>query len=61
MVSFSRLSLLLLFSHATSPVVFAQRKYAVYYDPADEPNRNPKGSGFQPVGPNNWDEVVSIK
>jgi len=35
----------------------AQRKYAVYYNPNDEPDRNPMGAGFEPKGPNDWDQV----
>jgi len=38
----------------------AQRKYAVYYNPNDEPDRNPMGAGFEPKGPNDWDQVVSL-
>ncbi len=40
--------------------VDAVKKYPVYYDPNNEgENHNPKGSGYQPVGPYNWNEVVS--
>lgn len=40
--------------------VDAVMKYPVYFDPNNEGEyRNPKGSGYQPVGPDNWNEVVS--
>jgi hypothetical protein len=40
--------------------VDAVKKYPVYYDPKnEEESHNPKGSGYQPVGPYNWNEVVS--
>lgn len=40
--------------------VDAVMKYPVYFDPNKEGEyRNPKGSGYQPVGPDNWNEVVS--
>jgi hypothetical protein len=42
-----------------SRLVKAQRNYAVYYDPAEAPNRNPRGDGFIPKGPNEWNQVVS--
>jgi len=31
--------------------------YAVYFDPENEPDRNPFGSGFSPRGPKKWNEV----
>ena len=42
-------------------VVDSKKKYAVYFDPKNSQEyRNPKGSGFVPIGPDEWHEVVSI-
>jgi len=49
-------SALLILSHF-STLVYAQKLYPVYYDPNNEPSRNPKGDGYLPVGPNDWDLV----
>lgn len=59
MTSTCLLSALLILSHLSTLRVYAQKLYPVYYDPNNEPSRNPKGDGYLPVGPNDWDLVVS--
>jgi hypothetical protein len=38
-------------------MVLADWNYAVYFDPEEEPGRNPFGDGFSPRGPKKWNEV----
>ncbi len=41
--------------------VGAVEDYAVYFDPNNQgENHNPKGSGYQPLGPYDWKNVVSV-
>jgi len=41
-------------------VAESKKYYAVYYDPADYDGFNPKGYGYEPVGPDEWNKVVCI-
>lgn len=41
-------------------VAESKKYYAVYYDPADYDGFNPKGYGYEPVGPDDWNKVVCI-
>jgi len=38
-------------------VAESKKYYAVYYDPADYDGFNPKGYGYEPVGPDEWNKV----
>jgi hypothetical protein len=41
--------------------VDAVENYAAYFDPNNQgENHNPKGSGYQPLGPYDWNNVVSL-
>ncbi len=36
------------------------KNYAVYFDPEEEPDRNPKGFGWNPVPPAEWGSVDKV-